>query len=36
MIRRHHTAWQIITTTNLRQLTDRLGVSDEFAAQLAQ
>ncbi|WP_235830798.1 helix-turn-helix domain-containing protein [Arthrobacter cheniae] len=36
MIRRHHGAWQINTTTNLRQLADRLGATDDFSTQLTR
>ncbi|MEG9250356.1 hypothetical protein V6S67_19880 [Arthrobacter sp. Soc17.1.1.1] len=36
MIRRHHGAWQITTTTNLRQLADRLGATDDYSAQISR
>jgi len=34
MIRRHHGAWQVVATTNLRQLADRLGVTEDCSAQI--
>ncbi|MUK02805.1 helix-turn-helix domain-containing protein [Vibrio cholerae] len=36
MIRRHHGAWQINATANLRQLADRLGATDDFSSQLTR
>ncbi|WDF35269.1 hypothetical protein PTW37_17465 (plasmid) [Arthrobacter agilis] len=36
MIRRHHGAWQIITTTNLRQLAERLGATADYGAQISR
>lgn len=36
MIRRHHGAWQIIATTNLRQLAERLGATADYGAQISR
>jgi hypothetical protein len=36
MIRRHHGRWQLITTTNLTQLADRLGATEDREAQLTR
>ena len=35
MIERHHGAWQILHTTNLRHIADWLGVQDDFEYQCA-
>ncbi|MHA7284594.1 hypothetical protein, partial [Arthrobacter sp. TMS2-4] len=36
MIRRHHGRWEIITTTNLHQLADRLGATEDRQAQITR
>lgn len=36
MIRRHHGAWQINATTNLRQLAERLGATADYGAQISR
>lgn len=36
MIRRHHGRWEIIATTNLAQLADRLGAAEDREAQLTR
>ncbi|MEG9250224.1 hypothetical protein V6S67_19200 [Arthrobacter sp. Soc17.1.1.1] len=36
MIRRHHGRWEIVATTNLAQLADRLGATEDREAQLTR
>ncbi|WDF35186.1 hypothetical protein PTW37_17070 (plasmid) [Arthrobacter agilis] len=36
MIRRHHGRWEVVTTTNLAQLADRLGATEDREAQLTR
>ncbi|WP_258070025.1 hypothetical protein [Arthrobacter sp. SX1312] len=36
MIRRHHGRWEIVTTTNLHQLADRLGATEDREAQITR
>ncbi|WP_258059163.1 hypothetical protein [Arthrobacter sp. B1805] len=36
MIRRHHGRWELMTTTNLAQLADRLGATEDREAQLTR
>ncbi|MBG6226560.1 hypothetical protein IWX63_003159 [Arthrobacter sp. CAN_A2] len=36
MIRRHHGRWEIMTTTNLLQLADRLGATEDRQAQITR
>jgi hypothetical protein len=36
MIRRHHGRWEVVATTNLAQLADRLGATEDREAQLTR
>jgi hypothetical protein len=36
MIRRHHGRWEVVATTNLTQLADRLGATEDREAQLTR
>ncbi|MBG6218632.1 hypothetical protein IWX75_003119 [Arthrobacter sp. CAN_A6] len=36
MIRRHHGRWELVATTNLAQLADRLGAAEDREAQLTR
>ncbi|MHA7146551.1 hypothetical protein ACX80U_17720 [Arthrobacter sp. TmT3-37] len=36
MIRRHHGRWELVATTNLAQLADRLGATEDREAQLTR
>jgi DNA-binding HxlR family transcriptional regulator len=36
MIRRHHGRWEVVATTNLTQLADRLGATEDREQQITQ
>ncbi|MBG6226655.1 hypothetical protein IWX63_003254 [Arthrobacter sp. CAN_A2] len=36
MIRRHHGRWEVVSTTNLHQLADRLGATEDREAQITR